>query len=55
MKVRMYNVGCGDCFCLKDRKGSLLVDFGTSNNRIDGHPRSDIFDVIISDFTTISH
>ena len=55
MKVRMYNVGCGDCFCLKDRKGSLLVDFGTSNNRIDGHPRSDIFDIIISDFTTISH
>lgn len=55
MKVRMYNVGCGDCFCLRDRKGSLLVDFGTSNNRIDGHPRSDIFDVIISDFTTISH
>lgn len=51
----MYNVGCGDCFCLKDRKGSLLVDFGTSNNRIDGRPRSDIFDVIISDFTTISH
>ena len=55
MKVRMYNVGCGDCFCLRDRKGSLLVDFGTSNNRIDGHPRSDIFDVIISDVTTISH
>ncbi len=55
MKVRMYNVGCGDCFCLRDRKGSLLVDFGTSNNRIDGHPRSDIFDVIISDFTIISH
>lgn len=55
MKVRMYNVGCGDCFCLKDRKGSLLVDFGTSNYRIDGRPRSDIFDVIISDFTTISH
>lgn len=55
MKVRMYNVGCGDCFCLRDRKGSVLVDFGSSNNRIDGHPRSDIFDVIISDLTTISH
>ena len=55
MKVRMYNVGCGDCFCLRDRKGSLLVDFGTSNNRIEGRPRSDIFDLIISDFTTISH
>ena len=28
MKVRMYNVGFGDCFCLRDRKKSLLVDFG---------------------------
>ena len=25
----MYNVGFGDCFCLRDRKKSLLVDFGT--------------------------
>lgn len=55
MKVRMYNVGCGDCFCLRDRKKSLLVDFGTSNSRIDGKPRHEIFDVIISDLTTISH
>lgn len=51
----MYNVGCGDCFCLRDRKKSLLVDFGTSNSRIDGKPRHEIFDVIISDLTTISH
>ncbi len=55
MKIRMYNVGFGDCFCLRDRKNNLLVDFGTSNNRIGGRPRSDIFDVVISDLTTISH
>lgn len=55
MRVRMYNVGCGDCFCLRDRGKSLLVDFGTSNNRIDGKPRSEIFDIVISDLTTISH
>ena len=35
MKVRMYNVGFGDCFCLRDRKKSLLVDFGTNNSRIE--------------------
>lgn len=55
MKIRMYNVGFGDCFCLRDRKKNLLVDFGTSNNRIGGHPRSEVFDVVISDLTTISH
>lgn len=55
MKIRMYNVGCGDCFCIRDRGKSLLVDFGTSNSRINGQPRSGIFDVIISDLTTISH
>lgn len=38
MKVRMYNVGFGDCFCLRDRKKSLLVDFGTNNSRIEGAP-----------------
>lgn len=55
MKIRMYNVGCGDCFCLRDRKKSLLVDFGTSNNRINGEARSLVFDMVISDLTTISH
>ncbi len=54
MKVRMYNVGFGDCFCLRDRKKSLLVDFGTNNSRIEGRPRREIFDVIISDLSTIS-
>lgn len=53
MKIRMYNVGYGDCFCLRDRRGSLLVDFGTSNSRIEGQPRRETFDVIISDLTTI--
>ena len=53
MKIRMYNVGYGDCFCLRDRKGSLLVDFGTSNSRIERRPRKETFDVIISDLTTI--
>lgn len=53
MKIRMYNVGFGDCFCLRDRKKSLLVDFGTSNSRIEGRPRKEAFDVIISDLTTI--
>ena len=52
MKVRMYNVGFGDCFCLRDRKKSLLVDFGTNNSRIEGRPRREIFDVIISDLST---
>lgn len=55
MKIRMYNVGFGDCFCLRDRKKNLLVDFGTSNNRIGGRPRREVFDVVISDLTTISH
>lgn len=34
-------------------KKSLLVDFGTSNSRIEGRPRKEVFDVIISDLTTI--
>lgn len=55
MKIRMYNVGFGDCFCLRNRMNNLLVDFGTSNSRIGGRPRRDIFDVIISDLSTISH
>ena len=54
MKIRMYNVGFGDCFCLRDRKKSLLVDFGTNNSRIVGRPRREIFDVIISDLSTIN-
>ena len=54
MKIRMYNVGFGDCFCLRDRKKSLLVDFGTNNSRIEGRPRRQIFDVIISDLSTIN-
>ncbi|MDO4648645.1 MAG: hypothetical protein Q4B26_08330 [Eubacteriales bacterium] len=53
MRIRMYNVGYGDCFCLKDRKKSLLVDFGTNNSRIEGRPRKETFDRIISDLTTI--
>ena len=53
MKIRMYNVGFGDCYCLRDRKKSLLVDFGTNNSRIEGRPRRDIFDLIISDLSTI--
>lgn len=55
MKIRMYNVGFGDCFCLRDRNKRLLVDFGTSNARINGQPRRQIFDRIISDLTTIEH
>ncbi|MDO4308324.1 MAG: MBL fold metallo-hydrolase [Eubacteriales bacterium] len=55
MKIRMYNVGFGDCFCLRDRKKNLLVDFGTSNNRIGGQPRRNVFDAVISDLTTISN
>lgn len=53
MKIRMYNVGFGDCFCIRDRKKSLLVDFGTNNSRIEGRPRKEIFDLIISDLSTI--
>ena len=53
MKIRMYNVGFGDCYCLRDRKKSLLVDFGTNNSRIEGRPRREIFDLIITDLSTI--
>ena len=49
----MYNVGFGDCYCLRGRKKSLLVDFGTNNSRIEGRPRREIFDLIISDLSTI--
>ena len=52
-EIRMYNVGFGDCYCLRDRKKSLLVDFGTNNSRIEGRPRREIFDLIISDLSTI--
>lgn len=53
MRIRMYNVGFGDCFCIRDRKSSLLVDFGAVNSKIEGRPRREVFDVIISDLTTI--
>ena len=53
MRKRMYNVGFGDCFCIRDRKSSLLVDFGAANSKIEGRPRREVFDVIISDLTTI--
>ena len=53
MRIRMYNVGFGDCFCIRDRKSSLLVDFGVANSKIEGRPRREVFDVIISDLTTI--
>ena len=53
MRIRMYNVGFGVCFCIRDRKGSLLVDFGAVNSKIEGRPRREVFDVIISDLTTI--
>lgn len=49
MRIRMYNVGFGDCFCLRERDRSLLVDFGSSNSRIGSRPRRDVFDRIISD------
>ena len=53
MRIRMYNVGFGDCFCIRDRKSSLIVDFGADNSKIEGRPRREVFDVIISDLTTI--
>ena len=53
MRIRMYNVGFGDCCCIRDRKSSLLVDFGAANSKIEGRPRREVFDVIISDLTTI--
>ena len=52
-KIRMYNVGFGDCFCLRDRKSSLLVDFGTSNKKIGKKLRDEVFDQVISDLSTI--
>lgn len=51
----MYNVGYGDCFCLREKKKNLLVDFGTSNGRIEGRPRRDIFDMVLSDLMTIEN
>ncbi|MDO4298543.1 MAG: MBL fold metallo-hydrolase [Lachnospiraceae bacterium] len=53
-RIRMYNVGFGDCFCLRDRKSSLLVDFGTSNKKIGNRMRDDVFERIISDLSTIT-
>ena len=53
MRIRLYTVGFGDCFCIRDRKISLLVDFGAANSKIEGRPRREVFDVIISDLTTI--
>ena len=53
MRIRMYKVGFGDCFCIRDRKSSMLVDFGAANSKIEGRPRREVFDVIISDLTTI--
>ena len=39
----MYNVGFGDCFCIRDRKSSLLVDFGAANSKIEvGSVREEI-------------
>ncbi|MBQ0001866.1 MAG: MBL fold metallo-hydrolase [Clostridiales bacterium] len=55
MRIRMYNVGYGDCFCLRDKKKNLLVDFGTSNGRIEGRPRRDIFDMVLSDLMSIEN
>lgn len=53
MKIRMYNVGFGDCFCIRDKGKNLLVDFGTSNSRISGRPRREMFDIILSDLSSI--
>lgn len=52
-RIRMYNVGFGDCFCLRERKSSLLVDFGTSNKKIGKRLRDEVFDQVISDLSTI--
>ena len=52
-KIRMYNVGFGDCFCLRERKSSLLVDFGTSNKKIGNKLRDEVFDRVISDLSTM--
>ena len=54
MRIRMYNVGFGDCFCLRNKNENLLVDFGTSNHRINGQRRRDVFDLIIADLSTFS-
>lgn len=55
MKIRMYNMGYGDCFCLRDKKNNLLVDFGTSNVRVGGRSRRDLFDVVLSDLMSIEN
>ena len=53
MKIRMYNVGFGDCFCIRDKGKNLLVDFGTSNGKICGRLRREVFDTILSDLSAI--
>lgn len=55
MRIRMYNVGYGDCFCLREKKNNLLVDFGTCNRKIEGRPRRDIFDMVLSDLMSIEN
>lgn len=55
MKIRMYNVGFGDCFCIREKGRNLLVDFGTSNGKICGRTRTEVFDIIISDLSAIEN
>ena len=45
MRIRMYNVGFGDCFCIRDRKSSLLVDFGAANSIISAFSNSNVISV----------
>lgn len=55
MRIRMYNTGYGDCCCLRDKNRNLLADFGTANHRIGGKRRRDVFDLIISDLSTLQN
>lgn len=55
MKIRMYNVGFGDCFYLQDGNSNLLVDFGSCNLKIGGKPRKAVFEEIISNLAAIGN
>ena len=52
-KIRMYRTGFGDCCCLRDRGRNLVVDFGTSNQKIGSRSRTEVFERIWKDLEGI--
>nr|WP_317282584.1 hypothetical protein [uncultured Sellimonas sp.] len=47
MKIRMYNVGLGECFRLTSEEGNLTVNFGSRNRKIEKQEISTVFHTIL--------